>query len=375
MELYIGVMSGTSLDGIDIVITDISDDKVQLIASKTYPFRDNTKLSLQKIIHDPVCSLKDLGSCDVALGEDIASGINQLLKESKINSRDIIAIGNHGQTLYHQPNEPHKFSMQIGNPSLIVERTNITTVADFRQRDMALAGQGAPLVPAFHKVLFQDESINRVILNIGGISNITVLPSEQSPSKIFGFDTGPGNTLLDMWCQTHTQQSFDKNGQWAKQGNVNNQLLEQLLKDSYFSQPIPKSTGREYFNLSWLNRQIANLNQSLTPVDIQATLAQLTVESIVNDINKFAIDVEEVYVCGGGAYNTDLIQRLKLALNPVKVISTNALGVAPEWVEAIAFAWLAKQAIHKNLVMLSDVTGAHRDTLLGGIYYSSNDDS
>jgi anhydro-N-acetylmuramic acid kinase len=240
---------------------------------------------------------------------------------------------------------------------------------------MALAGQGAPLVPAFHKMLFQDESINRVILNIGGISNITVLPSKQSPPKIFGFDTGPGNTLLDMWCQTHTQQSFDKNGQWAKQGIVNNQLLEQFLKDSYFSQPIPKSTGREYFNLSWLNRHIEALNQSLSPVDIQATLAQLTVESIVNDIHRFAVDLDEVYVCGGGAYNTDLIQRLTLALNSVKVISTNALGIAPEWVEAIAFAWLAKQAIRKKPVMLSDVTGAHRDTLLGGIYYSSNEAS
>ncbi len=375
MELYIGIMSGTSLDGIDIVIVDLASNNVKLVAQKTYAFTSNTKQCLQKIINDPICSLKDLGTVDIALGEEIANGINQLLADHQISAKDIIAVGSHGQTIYHQPNEPHKFSLQIGNPSTIVERTGITTVADFRQRDMALAGQGAPLVPAFHQAVFQDDISNRVILNIGGISNITVLGSKQSAQKLFGFDTGPGNTLLDTWCQIHTQHTYDESGNWAKQGLINDELLACCKQDSYFSQPIPKSTGREHFNLEWLNQQIENVGKTITPIDIQATLSQLTVDTIASDIKRFSNDLDEVYVCGGGAYNADLIYRLTTALNPVKVISTNALGMAPEWVEATAFAWLAKQAINNKTVNLSDVTGAHKDTLLGAIYYSSSDDS
>lgn len=375
MELYIGVMSGTSLDGIDIVITDLSHQQVKLIAAKTYPFSEEIKQHLQKLINEPVCHLKELGNVDIALGEEIANSINQLLNEKNLTPAQVVAIGSHGQTVFHQPNEPNQFSLQIGNPNVIVEQTGITTVADFRQRDMVLGGQGAPLVPAFHQSLFQDSESNRVILNIGGISNITVLPAKQNSQKIFGFDTGPGNTLLDAWCQIHTQQPYDKGGKWAETGEVSEALLTECLKDNYFSQPIPKSTGREHFNLKWLNQQLEAIDETLSTADIQATLCQLTVESIANDIQRFSSDLEEVYVCGGGAYNTDLIHRLQAVLNPIKVISTNALGLSPEWVEATAFAWLAKQTINKKAVALADVTGARSNTLLGAVYYSSSEAS
>jgi len=375
MELYIGIMSGTSLDGIDVAICDLSNDKISLVHAETVEFSSDLKQRLHQLITNPVCHLADLGSADIALGEEIAISIKSVLNKKGIKSSQVLAIGSHGQTIYHQPEDPHRFSLQIGNPNVIVEHSKITTIADFRQRDMALGGQGAPLVPAFHQALFQHETLNRVIVNIGGISNITILPAKSAKAEIMGFDTGPGNTLLDGWCQLHLKQSYDKNGDWAETGTVNQELLNVCLADSYFSQHIPKSTGREHFNLDWLKSIIAATHNAITAQDIQATLCQLTVDSITNDINRYAPDVDEVYICGGGAYNHALIKRLTKALDGRVVASTNAIGLAPDWVEAVAFAWFAKQTLNQTSVNLSSTTGAKHNTLLGGIYYSSKDAS
>jgi anhydro-N-acetylmuramic acid kinase len=375
MELFIGIMSGTSLDGIDVAVCDFSNDKIKLVHAETAEFSNDLKQRLQQLITHSVCDLSELGSTDVALAEEIALSINSVLNKKGIKASRVLAIGSHGQTIFHQPDSPHRFSLQIGNPNVIVEQTAITTIADFRQRDMALGGQGAPLVPAFHHALFQDEKLNRVIVNIGGISNITVLPAKSAKTETFGFDTGPGNTLLDSWCQLHLKQNYDTNGDWAETGTVNQELLNICLADSYFSQHIPKSTGREHFNLAWLKSIIAATHNAIPAADIQATLCQLTADSITNDINRYAPDVDEVYICGGGAYNHSLIKRLSKAFEGKVIASTNALGLAPDWVEAVAFAWFAKQTLNQKTVNLSTVTGAKHNTILGGIYYSSNDAS
>ncbi|RKZ84536.1 MAG: anhydro-N-acetylmuramic acid kinase, partial [Gammaproteobacteria bacterium] len=253
MSLYIGVMSGTSLDGIDIAIVDVTNNnKCQLIAAQTFPFPTALHDKLLALITSQQCALKELGEVDVELGQITAQAINHLLTKHQLDANNISAIGSHGQTLFHAPNSDYPFSMQIGNGNVIAEQTGITTVADFRQRDIAAGGQGAPLVPAFHSELFADDHEDRVIVNIGGISNLTLLPANKDQA-VTGFDTGPGNVLLDGWIQRHQQQTYDNQGQWAASGQCNDELLTSLLDEPYFQQAIPKSTGRELFNLNWLD--------------------------------------------------------------------------------------------------------------------------
>lgn len=374
MTAFIGVMSGTSLDGIDVVVVEFdSEDKFKLEAAQTYPYDAELRASLLRLIEHQQCSLTELGQLDMALGQASADAILKLLRQHNMIPEHINAIGSHGQTICHAPDVRLPFSMQIGNPSLIAEKTGITTVSDFRARDMVVGGQGAPLVPAFHQALFNSDSENRVILNIGGISNITVLSKEKN-SQAVAFDTGPGNVLMDAWIQRSTGADYDDSGNWAAQGHANEQLLAWFMEDSYFSRPAPKSTGRERFNSRWLNTKLDKYQsvRTLSAVDTQTTLARLTAVSIVNDIKKYAPETDAVYVCGGGAHNHNLLNLLKELLGAnIKLASTEVLGLSPDWVEACAFAWLARQTMLQRPGNLPSATGALKTCILGGIYLSS----
>ena len=360
-------MSGTSLDGIDVAITSFSKRGVfQFIAAKTFPFPKHLHHQLQLLINEPNCHLHDLGEIDTALGQLIGHAINHLLDAKKIDAKDIVAIGSHGQTIYHSPSGDFPFSMQIGNASAIAEITGITTIADFRQRDIAAGGQGAPLVPAFHQALFND-SKDSVIVNIGGLSNITYLPA-SADSSVIGFDTGPGNCLLDYWIKIHLDKSYDENGLWAASGQCNKDLLAIFLNEQYFTDAIPKSTGRELFNKTWIDKKLAEYPQKITPEDVQATLVELTAKTISDDIKAHANSSKKIYICGGGVHNNYLLHRLQAMLNDKKILTTDELGLHPDWVEACAFAWLAYRTINQQTSNLTAVTGAKHPVILGAIY-------
>lgn len=356
-------MSGTSVDGIDAVAVDFSHGQCQLIATHAHPFPRELSGSIQHLIQQPdTISLDGLGALDVALGHAYADAVLALLEQSQLSASRIAAIGNHGQTLRHQPDSELPFSLQIGNAAVIAERTGITTVADFRSRDIAAGGQGAPLVPAFHKTLFTHADEARVILNIGGIANITILNDQP----IQGFDTGPGNTLMDAVCQRYADRPYDANGELAAQGQVDQALLVQLLSDPYFAQTPPKSTGRKLFNLDWLQKHVTNLDE-ISESDLLATLCSLSAYSISQDIQRYAPQTQRVLVCGGGAHNQHLMNLLAEQLN-CSVESTAKHGLAPDWVEAVAFAWLAKQCIEGQAGNLPDATGAQGERILGAVY-------
>lgn len=370
MGLYIGVMSGTSLDGIDVVLADLAHKAPRLLAARTFPFDDALRRDLLKLINSGHCRLHQLGQIDIALGHAYSEAVNQLLKDSQVSATQVQAIGSHGQTIHHSPASAYPFSMQIGNGNALAEMTGITTVTDFRQRDMLLGGQGAPLVPAFHQAVFHNPDEHRVIVNIGGISNITILPAGPDPA-VSGFDTGPGNVLMDQWYQQHHDGLYDESGHWALTGNTDRRLLKMMLSDPYFQQSAPKSTGREHFNLKWLTARLVELNKPVRAECVQRTLLDVTVISIVDAITRHAGDTRAVYLCGGGAHNRVLLDALKKKLPNMKVDSTLALGLAPDWVEACAFAWLARQTLHHEPGNLPEVTGASRKTLLGAVYFSA----
>jgi anhydro-N-acetylmuramic acid kinase len=365
---YLGLMSGTSVDGIDAVLVDFSAAKPELIKARTYDWDAVLHRTITNVLDTPgQTTLQTLGTLDAQLGEAFARAALDLIDSAGIDADQIIAIGSHGQTLYHAPDAGIPFSTQAGDPNRIAELTGITTVADFRRRDIAAGGQGAPLVPAFHQSLFQQAGTSRAILNIGGIANITLLPAD--PDKdVTGFDTGPGNTLLDAWISTAITEAFDRNGDWARSGNNQPELLEELLEHAYFKQPPPKSTGRELFNLSWLEQQASAGLQTLPPENVQATLVELTARSISDSLRTGTSHPDELYVCGGGAHNIFLMERLNILLPATRVATTEPLGLAPDWVEATAFAWLAKQTMEGCAGNLPPVTGARHPAILGGIY-------
>lgn len=368
MSYFIGVMSGTSLDGIDVALTSLSETgSFEFITARTFPFPEHIHKQLKRLIINQHCDLQAFGEIDIALGQLIASSIKQLLAEQRLAAKQITAIGSHGQTLFHSPLGDLPFSLQIGNANLIVEMTGITTVADFRQRDIAAGGQGAPLVPAFHQSLFSKPNESRVIVNIGGISNLTLLPS--SPEQhVIGFDTGPGNVLLDYWINEQLNKPYDASGHWAKSGKCNHNFLGCLLDEAYFKQTIPKSTGRELFNKHWFETKLDAYGKQISPADIQATLAELTAKTIADDIKTYANANSSVFICGGGAHNSHLMHRLQDLLDNNLVSTTTAVGLHPDWVEACAFAWLAYRTINNLPGNLPTVTGAKHPVILGAIY-------
>ncbi len=368
-ELYIGLMSGTSMDGIDSAIVDLAQGKASVVATHSHSIPMHLRAEIRSLFLPGDDDLDTLGSCDQQLGLCFAEAANSVLEQAGLKASDLIAIGSHGQTVRHRPpatDTPHPFTLQIGDPNLIAARTGITTVADFRRRDMALGGQAAPLVPAFHRAVFHSKTRNRAIVNIGGISNITFLPAE---GEVLGFDTGPGNRLLDDWIKQHKDKNFDDGGQWARQHTSDPQFLTQLKTHPFLQRTAPKSTGREEFNRQWLDQELKKFDH-LSPGCIQATLLAFTAETIADALKALPVVIDEIFICGGGALNTTLMTSLSDMLTPAIVGSTAGLGISPEWVEAAAFAWLARQTLAGLAGNLPAVTGAKGLTVLGGIYPS-----
>jgi anhydro-N-acetylmuramic acid kinase len=363
-DYYIGLMSGTSMDGIDAAIVSFDPSGIDIVATLEKAYPDTLRRALLNAASTPIDQpIDNLGSIDRQVGECFRDAALEILKSSDIAASDIRAIGSHGQTVRHQPDAITPYSLQIGNPATIAGDTGITTVADFRSADIAVGGQGAPLVPPFHQWLFGNTDNDRAIVNIGGIANITILESDGSP--VLGFDTGPGNTLLDRWIQKHEKVPFDRNGDWAASGNCVDALLESLLSFGYFDLPPPKSTGLEDFNLEWLSEYGVRNHR---PADVQATLAELTARTIADSLRNHAADTSELFVCGGGAHNSDLLRRLAVQLPDTQVDTTAAVGLDPDWVEAVAFAWLAKRTMNNETGNLPSVTGASRKVILGEIH-------
>lgn len=365
-ELYIGLISGTSVDGIDAALIDFSQPQGKLLAAINYPVPADLQSQLLAFNTQSDHELDKMTSCDVLLGRLFASSVQSLLETTDYTTKDITAIGSHGQTIRHYPTGDTPTTLQIGDPNIIAELTGITTVADFRRRDMAAGGQGAPLVPAFHAEVFRDAQESRVILNLGGIANVTLLPTDMQ-QPITGFDTGPANCLLNDWIQYHQDLGFDEDGHWAASGQVQSSLLAAFLTDPYFSLQPPKTTGRDYFRLEWI-QQYTEKSEVTNPVDVQATLLELTAQSIANDIHRYAVDTNRLIICGGGVHNLKLLERLKNSLPEINLNSSADFGVDPDFVEATAFAWLARQTLTHKPGSLSSVTGARHARILGGIY-------
>ncbi|MHA3050594.1 anhydro-N-acetylmuramic acid kinase [Acinetobacter sp. ANC 4641] len=370
-DIYIGVMTGTSMDGVDIVAA--SFDPLQLHATLTLPFDPDLQDQLMALTLPGDNEIDRMGKADVALANMIGHGINQLIEKNQIDRTKIKAIGSHGQTIRHRPE--HGFTLQIGDPNIITELTQIPVVSDFRRRDMAAGGQGAPLVPAFHQALFQHAAIDRVILNLGGIANVSILPANR-PEQVYGFDTGPANILMDAWCERYTGHPYDDNGDWAAYGTPIRSLMDRLYAHEFFSKKPPKSTGREDFNLEWLDEQLSDWRNDILynelediPENIQATLAKLTVRAIQKAIYRSGLENGEVYVCGGGAYNSHVLEQLRWRLRKHHwaVQTTDVLGLSPTWVEATAFAWLAMRFVKQLSGNLPAVTGARGLRILGSM--------
>ncbi|MEE9342513.1 MAG: anhydro-N-acetylmuramic acid kinase [Gammaproteobacteria bacterium] len=366
-DYYIGLMSGTSMDGIDAALVDLASGHPHLVDTLAFPWDSDIRHQLEQLASNPGSSITTLTELHVKTARSFSDAALTITQKAGLSPEDITAIGNHGQTILHIPTGDTAYSWQIGDPNRIAEYTRITTVCDFRNRDIAAGGQGAPLVPAFHQKIFQATDEFRVVVNIGGIANITLLP--VSPSlNVTGFDTGPGNLLLNAWCRKHTGKPYDNGGDWARQGETNDTLLDTLLSDPYFSLPAPKSTGREYFNLLWLEKLLASLTHSIPPVHVQATLVELTSTSISNAIHQQTTQCDRLLVCGGGIHNRYLIERINAKMANCTVESTEPHGLHPDWVEATAFAWLAQQTINHQPGNLPTVTGATHPVILGGVY-------
>lgn len=352
------------MDGIDAVLVSFNNGQTELLQRHSIPYPDDIRGRLERVSQNEGTP-DDLGDLDHILGELFARAALEVIRSSPLSASDIVAIGSHGQTIRHKPEGRSPFTLQIGDPNLIAEITGVTTISDFRRRDMAAGGQGAPLVPAFHQAMFGDDHDNRCIINIGGIANISWLPADKRQAAT-GFDTGPGNALMDAWCLNQTGRHFDEGGQWAAEGRIDQDLLSDMLTDAYFDQPAPKSTGKEKFNLAWI-QTVLRRHPDVLPSDVQRTLLEMTVITIARQLPS-APD-QTIFICGGGAKNPLLMQSLRQACNPMPVHATSELGVDPQWVEATAFAWLARQTLARLPGNLPAVTGARGARILGAVYW------
>jgi anhydro-N-acetylmuramic acid kinase len=360
---FIGVMSGTSLDGVDVVLAAIDEHRVAQLASLSYPIPAPLKEGILAICQGQQLTLSQLGRLDTQLGRLFADAVLALMNQERLLAEDIVAIGCHGQTVWHEPTGAAPHTMQIGDNNQIVARTGVSVVGDFRRRDMALGGQGAPLVPAFHDALLSHPAERRMVLNIGGIANLSLLVPGQ---PVRGYDTGPGNMLMDAWIWRRRGLPYDKDAEWANSGKVNLSLLQDMLSDPWFALPAPKSTGREYFNLSWLERQLAR-HPNLQAQDVQATLTELTAVTISEQV-LLSGGCERLLVCGGGSRNPLLMSRLSALLPGTEVTTTDEAGISGDDMEGLAFAWLAWRTINGLPGNLTSVTGASEASVLGAIF-------
>ena len=383
-QLYIGLISGTSIDCIDAALVDCSEDRPILLAHHEHPIDDFTKQAVAALCLPSDNEIDRMGELDLQLGGLFADAAKQLLAKAKLSHKEIVAIGSHGQTIRHRPpkqNHSSGFTLQIADANTIAEKTHITTVADFRRRDMAAGGQGAPFAPAFHQAIAPSNVESSAFLNLGGIANITLV---SQGNIVSGFDTGPANGLMDAWILKHKNAAFDHNGDWARSGTVNKALLADLKAHPYFSEAAPKSTGREEFHLPWLESIIEN-KYTVCNADVQATLMRLSCETIIEAVFNThpENDVEQpstlqtpsvIYCCGGGARNTFFLETLQSICDnnyadaSIRITTTNEIGIGPDWIEACLFAWLAKQRLDQQPIMLSNVTGASHNVIAGCIY-------
>jgi anhydro-N-acetylmuramic acid kinase len=371
-EIYFGLMSGTSCDGFDLLGAEFDENGqyIQTIASEAFPYSENLMANLHAVTTDLYVKKSTLNEINRTLAHAWADGLNQCFEKNKISRKQIKGLGIHGHTIDHSPSSEFAGSWQLCEPNIIAVKTGVPVITDFRNMDIALGGQGAPLLPPVHRMLFQDQTgeISRVICNIGGISNITVLKSD---TPLSGYDTGPGNTLIDAWARHVFQISYDKNGDIARRGKIHIPLLHELLRDSYFSKPSPKSTGREHFHLNWLEAALKKISAQISPEDILATLTELTAKTIATETLQH-IQQGEIILCGGGSHNLFLVERLQANLSnqickAIPVKSSQDFGVDPNMVEALGFAWLARQRIHR-LPGNSPHTGAKSLGILGGLW-------
>lgn len=364
-QRYIGLLSGTSMDAVDAALVELGP--LRILATHSIPMPPALRRQLFAVIERRATSLEELGTLDIRLGRLFAETALELLARAKFPAAEVQAIGSHGQTIYHWIRGPDPFTLQLADPNTIAEMTGITTIADFRRRDLAAGGQGAPLAPAFHAAFLRSSHYHRAVLNIGGMANISFLPADHG-TPIWGFDTGPGNALMDGWISRHLNQSMDREGRWAASGRVNKTLLRYLLSDPYFSLPPPKSTGREYFNLVWLDHILSKMGMKFPSPDVQATLCALTIASVKLAVQNFNLHTKELLICGGGASNETLMGGFQEQLASCRVTTTAAYGIPPQWVEACTFAWLAKQTLEGRPGNLPEVTGARHPVILGAIY-------
>ena len=365
-ELFLGLISGTSADGIDVALARF-EPAPRLHAALTHPYPDDLRQRILALAQgDGRIALDELGTLDVEIARSFAVAANALLQREGIAASSITALGSHGQTVRHRPRQAPPYTLQLGDPNVIAEITGITTVADFRRRDIAAGGQGAPLAPAFHAAMLARDGIDRVVLNLGGIANISIL--DNAPLR--GFDTGPASCLLDAWAQEQLGEPFDRDGDFAARGKVDEALLSRLLAEPYFAAPPPKSTGREMFHLDWLRPHLRT--SRATPANVQSTLVELTARSIADAVRAHAPSAREVLVCGGGAHNPVLMRAIAVALAPVAVTSTATRGIDPDFVEATAFAWFARERLLGHAPGdVCNVTGARGARVLGGIYFGA----
>lgn len=365
-ELFLGLMCGTSVDSVDAALVDFGGSSFELLATHSGVIPSSLRQAIFALCESGPDEIERMGVVDRQVARLFAQTALELLNNANIGSEDVTAIGSHGQTIRHRPLNASRataFTLQIGDPSTIAELTGITTVADFRRRDIAAGGQGAPLVPPFHQASFAKQGKNVAIINIGGMANVSLL---HSSGELSGFDTGPGNVLMDAWIKQQLGRDYDADGGWGSSGQCIPELMDQLLRHPFLALTPPKSTGREEFNLDWLNDQLAQLGGDYPDADIQATLAAFTVASISDALA--GQDLAEVLVCGGGALNPQLMGGLAGAMSPIAVKSTQSAGLDPEWVEACAFAWLARQTLKGFTGNAPGVTGASAARILGGIY-------
>jgi anhydro-N-acetylmuramic acid kinase len=365
---YLGLISGTSVDGIDAALASGGEQGLlQLHTHHHHPYPAGIREQILGLTLPGANEIERMGELDMRLGQEFADASLALLKKASIAPDEVAAIGSHGQTIRHHHGTSVRYTVQIGNAATIAARTGIPTVADFRSGDLAVRGEGAPLVPAFHQAQFRSTQSNRAIVNIGGIANVTHLPRDPT-AAVVGFDTGPGNTLMDRWITQHRQKDYDAGGEWGLTGKPLAQLLDRLLADPYFDRPAPKSTGQERFNLPWLEAALSELKTAPAPEDVQATLVRLTAVSIARALRSLASRPDEVFVCGGGVHNPALMEQLSTELADASVETTAALGLDPDWVEAMAFAWLARERLAKRPGNVVAVTGAKCPAILGAIY-------
>jgi anhydro-N-acetylmuramic acid kinase len=362
-ELFVGVLSGTSVDAVDVALVRFTP-AVELLATHTLAYPPELRAELLALAVPGENEIDRLGSADVAVGRHFSRAVNELLAAQPGAREFVRAIGSHGQTVRHRPKAAVPFTLQIGDPNVIAAETRLPVVGDFRRKDMALGGQGAPLVPAFHEAVFRHTGEARAVVNIGGIANLTALPADLD-APVLGFDTGPGNTLLDAWCRRQLGTAMDRDGRFAASGRVQEKLLAAFLADEFFARPAPKSTGPEHFSPAWLEARVAGY----APADVQATLVALTAQSIADAVRgTLGGEGVGVFVCGGGARNPVLMRALQERLPECSVDTTAALGVDPAWVEALAFAWLALRRVRGESGNCVAVTGARRAAVLGGLW-------